>query len=434
MSFSLHASLGPPGPRLLLRARVVAPVAAPPIDNGAVLLSGRRILKVGAWPDVSAMRHQECLDLGDSILLPGLVNAHCHLDYTDMAGQISPTPSFSEWIRAILALKAQRGYSEYALSWLRGAKMLLAHGTTTVADIEAVPELLPEVLSATPLRVCSLRELTGLRGRRPFAEIVGRALEPLAQLQAQGYWVGLSPHAPYSTTPELLRLAARAARQRDWLMAVHVAESAEEFEMFTRARGLMFNWLRSQRAASDCGVRSPIAHLEREGALGPNLLAIHANYLAPGDAERLGASQASVVHCPRSHAYFGHEPFPRSQLERAGVNICLGTDSLATVRRVTRRALELDLFSEMRTATDADRALSPEESVRWATVNGARALHRTGELGEISEGALADLITIPAPRRLRDTYEAIVNHAGPVSGTMINGCWMGAPSARVGRS
>src|SRR5262249_10631713 len=150
--------------------------------------------------------------------------------------------------------------------------------------------------------------------------------------------VGLSPHAPYSTVPELLRLSARAARRRKWPLTVHVAESALEFEMFSRGRGGMFDWLqRSARDMSDCGFGSRVERGARCGALDANLLAIHVNYLGKRDAALLGQKRASVVHCPRSHAYFGHDPFPLRKLSRAGVNICLGTDSLASVRQARRQ-------------------------------------------------------------------------------------------------
>src|SRR5947208_3498884 len=134
-----------------LRARVVLPVVGSPIDDGAVVLEGPRIVGVASWKALRDQSTARTLDLGDVILMPGLINAHCHLDYTDMAGLLPPPKSFSDWIKGILALKAHWTYSDYALSWLHGARMLLHHGITTVADIEAVPELLPEVRLATPL-------------------------------------------------------------------------------------------------------------------------------------------------------------------------------------------------------------------------------------------------------------------------------------------
>ena len=414
---------------ILLRARIVLPVAGPLIENGAVLVAGNQIASVGPWSAVRSKTQASATDLGEVILLPGLINAHCHLDYTGMAGQIASPSSFSDWIKALLALKAHWTYSDFSLSWLQGARMLLAHGATTVADIEAVPELLPEVRTATPLRVCSLLEMTGVRRRRVPRQVLNEALERIHALPPGANWAGLSPHAPYSTTPELLRLSALTARQRGWLVATHVSESSEEFDMFVHGTGPMFEWLKGQRDTADCGKGSPIAHLERQGLLAENLLAIHANYLAPGDADLLGQAGASVVHCPRSHEYFGHAPFPRAELAKAGVNLCLGTDSLASVRSAPGEKVELDLRAEMRVFSQREPSLSPDAVLELVTIRAAEALGMAGKLGQLSEGALADLIVIPFDRAAREASEALIQHKGPVSGAMIDGRWVLGPSS-----
>src|SRR5687767_7548203 len=139
---------------MILRARLVLPMHGPVIEDGAVSISGSRISAVGKRT-VLQVTSDDTTDLGDVVLLPGLINAHCHLDYTNMAGKISPPRSFADWIKTIVALKAEWSYTEFAESWVRGAAMLLRGGVTTVADVEAVPELLPEMWHATPLRVIS---------------------------------------------------------------------------------------------------------------------------------------------------------------------------------------------------------------------------------------------------------------------------------------
>src|SRR3954447_8138715 len=133
---------------MILRARLVLPVTQPPIEDGAVQISGNRITRAGPWKEFSGAAG--AVDLGDVALLPGLINAHCHLDYTDMAGTLPPQRSFTNWIKLMLAAKAEWTYTEFAESWVHGAQMLLRTGTTTVADFEAVPELLPDVWTTTP--------------------------------------------------------------------------------------------------------------------------------------------------------------------------------------------------------------------------------------------------------------------------------------------
>ena len=414
---------------MIIRARTVLCLSRPPIADGAVVLAGNRIQAVGLWRDLRSHSRRRVVDLQEVILLPGLVNAHCHLDYTDMAGALPPPKTFLDWIPLIIAAKSGWSYSDYAQSWLNGAHMLLKSGTTTVADIEAMPDLLPEVWDATPLRVFSFLEMTCIRARREPAEVLRETVAKLESLAHGRHPVGLSPHAPYSTLPELLRLTARSARRRHWRVCTHLAESAEEFEMYRHARGPMFDWLgRNGRDNSDCGLGSPIRHLERNQLLNENLLAVHVNVLARGDAALLGRRRVQVIHCPRSHDYFRHPPFQRQRLANAGVNLCLGTDSLATVRKVGKQRLTLDMFEEMRALAAQDPALRPLEILHMATLNGARALGQTGKIGEISPRALADLIAIPHTGRLDRVADAVLAHTGPVSAGMIDGRWIIPPA------
>ena len=413
---------------MILRARIVVPVSRPPIEDGAVCLSGDRIAWVGRRAELPASHfHGQETDLGDTILLPGLINAHCHLDYTGMAGQIPPPKSFTDWIKSLVALKSSWSVEEFAESWRRGAEMLLRTGTTTVADIESVPELIPSAWQSTPLRVISFRELINIKSRQPAADIVEQAVNDWLGLPEARGRVGLSPHAPYSTSAELLELAARAAHRRNWRLTTHVAESEQEFEMFMYRQGAMFDWLKGQRDMTDCGHGSPVQHLERCGCLDENLLAAHVNYLWRHDAGVLGRNRVSVVHCPHSHDYFHHLRFPREELEGAGVNLCLGTDSLATTRKERDQPLELNLFAEMQLLAAKSPELAPEKILRMATVNGAQALGRKGELGELSPNALADVIAIPFAGPEREVFEAIVHHTGGVAASMIGGAWAVPP-------
>lgn len=426
---SLNSPSAAAGGSRVLRARVVVPVSRPPIEDGAGVVADGRIVSVGRWQDIPRDARIAATDLGETALLPGLVNAHCHLDYTGMAGQLPPPDAFTDWLKLITSSKGGWLYSDFAESWLAGAKMLLHTGTTSVGDVEMVPELLPEVWSATPLRVFSFLELTGVKSRRPPVEIMREALEKITSLPPGRCRAGLSPHAPYSTTPELLRLAAESARDRNLRVVTHLAESAVEFEMFTHGRGAMHDWLAcGGRDMSDCGLGSPVQHLESHGALGEHLLAIHVNYLAPGDARLLAQRNVNVIHCPRSHAYFQHARFPLEELAAAGVNISLGTDSLASVYKPRKEPVELSLFDEMREMAAAHPALPTETILQMATVNGARALGMKRHIGELSPHAHADLIAIPFAGKISDIYDAAVHHRGNVAASMIDGQWAIAPT------
>ncbi len=417
---------------LVLRSRVVLPVSRPAIENGAILISGNRIAAVGAWGTIPTLPHAEVIDLGDAVLMPGLVNAHCHLDYTDMAGLIPPQRLFTDWIKLMLATKASWNYTEFAESWLHGAQMLLRTGTTTVADFEAVPELLPDVWSATPMRVLSFLEMTGVKSRRSPQAVLAEALSRVDELQDVRSWTSLAPHAPYSTAPDLIRISAQAARERRLPLSIHVSESDLEYDMYTHARGEMFEWLRrNDRDNSDCGHGTPIRNLANLEALGPNLIGVHLNYLGAGDIRLLAENGVHVAHCPRSHFYFQHAAFPYRDLAAAGVNVCLGTDSLATVYKTRRETVELSMFAEMAQFSEIHPEVDSEEIIRMATIRSARAVGLAGQIGELTEGTFADIIAVPFHGGVEQVCAAIVEHKGAVAASMINGEWALAPGSAV---
>jgi cytosine/adenosine deaminase-related metal-dependent hydrolase len=243
-------------------------------------------------------------------------------------------------------------------------------------------------------------------------------------LTSKGGWLGLSPHSPYATHPALLTQAAQIAKAKDWLLTTHLAESLEEFHMFCHARGRLYDWLHDQRDMRDCGSGSPVQQLDRCGYLSSRLLAVHVNCLAQDDDTLLGKRGVSVVHCPRSHAYFRHQPFLVAALRNAGVNICLGTDSLATTKRSGRGKLELNLFAEMRVFAESHPDLRPQTILEMVTTNAARALGRSADLGALFRGARADLIALPLTGKIEDVFEEIVHCRGKVDGSMIDGRWV----------
>ncbi len=418
-------------PPVTYRARVVLPVAQPAIEDGAVFVSRGRIVAVGRWRDLRREAPAQKRDLGEVVLLPGLVNAHCHLDYTDMAGAIPPPKSFLNWVEAIVALKAGWSYTDFAQSWLHGARQLLTHGCTTVGDIEAVPELLPEVWEATPLRVISHLELISVRRRLRPATLVRQTLQQLRELPVGRSRAALSPHALYTTNPELLKLVRRSAHRAGWPLTMHVAESASEFEMFRHGRGAMFDWLRKNgRDMSDCGTRSPVQQLAALHLLDPRFLAVHVNHLAPGDADLLGHAGASVVHCPRSHAFFNHQTFPAQELRAAGVNLCLGTDSLASIGKDGRRLPELDLFAELRLFAVKHPEFSPAELLDLVTRNAAAAICLRGKVGQLTRRAYADLLVLRSDTTVKQAVETTVQTLPTIAGVMLGGEWAIEPPAQ----
>jgi cytosine/adenosine deaminase-related metal-dependent hydrolase len=273
--------------------------------------------------------------------------------------------------------------------------MLLNSGTTTVANIESMPHMLADSWNETPLRLISFIELTNVKSQRPAGEILEETSSLIDGLpRTSRKQVGLSPHALYSTTPDFCRKAAQFAAVNNLLLSTHFAESESEYKMFAEASGSMLDWLSGFRSMHDCGRLTPIQLANEYGLLNERMLAVHLNYLNAEDIETLVQTKAHVVHCPRSHDYFSHAPFRYNELKEAGVNICLGTDSLASSRRDSQSKLELNLWAEMRAFAKSFPGAAPLEIFRLVTVNAARALHKLDEIGVIKSGAFADVIAV----------------------------------------
>jgi cytosine/adenosine deaminase-related metal-dependent hydrolase len=177
------------------------------------------------------------------------------------------------------------------------------------------------------------------------------------------------------------------------------------------------------RDNSDCGHGSAVSHLIEHGVIGGNCIIAHLNYLQDYDYELVANSGASVVHCPKCHTYFGHAPFPLKALREHGINVCLGTDSLASNSA-------LDMRSEMREA-QALHGLGDREVLEMVLLNGAKALGQVGSLGQISPGSVADLVAFPhdADAPDQDPYHLVVQSRNEPSLLLVNGRSCGKPLA-----
>src|SRR3954447_26517965 len=131
--------------KMIIRAGIVVTMDGPPIENGAVAVSGNRIIDVGRFDEVKTRNASNAIDLGEQVLLPGLINAHCHLDYTCLRGKIKPRKSFTDWIKAINAQKSQLSAKDYVASINNGFKEAKRFGTTTIVNLTAFPELISQV-------------------------------------------------------------------------------------------------------------------------------------------------------------------------------------------------------------------------------------------------------------------------------------------------
>src|ERR1700730_16364347 len=395
---------------MIIRAKVVVTMDGPPIENGAVAISGDRILEVGKFADVTKKYStEEIVDLSEQALLPGLINAHCHLDYTCLHGKIPRQKSFTDWIQAINAEKAKLSPKDYVRSINEGFTEAKRFGTTTIANLTAFPELVSKVQA--PIRTWWFAELIDGRDPSGANEIVDLAAE---QLKPQKHW-GLAPHTPFTASANLYRRCEEIARRENILLTTHLAESSEEMSMFQDVKGPLYEFLKEiGRDMSDCGRGTPSAHFRIIEGNRPCLL-VHVNELTKTDFDLLTKMKikSSIVHCPGSHEYFGHSSFQYDKLRDLGFNICLGTDSLASND-------DLSLLAELRAFQKVFPDVSPEDILKMVTVNPARALQQENALGKIRAGFAADLVALPITKST-SVFEEIIAFNGAVTWSMLEG-------------
>lgn len=395
-----------------LKARYVFPVAGGPIADGVVTVDGRRIAAVGRRPPGG-----EVEDLGNVAILPGLVNAHTHLEFSDLSGPLGePGMDFADWLRCVvqyrLSKTARRPTEE-------GLQESVRSGTTTLGEI-AQPGWPIEQIESAALDTTVFLELIA-----PTAERVGPALElareHLLAARASSAWQpGLSPHAPYSVHPELLaRVASLSVAQRVPI-AFHLAESREELELL-HSHGGPFRELLDGLGAWDPGTipraTRPMDYL-RTLACAHRALVIHGNYLDEEEIAFLAehAERMAVVYCPRTHAYFRRGAYPLEKLLSAGATVALGTDSRAS-------SPDLSVLAEMRLVAQEYPAVGRDVVLQLGTIRAARALGRDHEVGSLAPGKLANLAVVALPERdAADPHDLLLNSHEPV----VAGCYQGA--------
>jgi cytosine/adenosine deaminase-related metal-dependent hydrolase len=375
--------------KIRYHATWVVPVSAPPIRDGVVAVDGSRIAYVGLLDDAPPGNDDH---LGDVVLMPGLVNAHCHLELTAMRGFLEDL-DFRRWIirltsarRAVLDDGAMLDSARY------GIEEGIRAGITSYADtcssgvvMRAMREagvrgiMYQEVFGPDPAQCAE--SMAGLR------EKVGslRYLEtPLVRL-------GISPHAPYTVSDDLFRECAKLSREQSLPIAIHVAEGATEHDYVVNASGVFAEGLRRRGISVSSRGTSPVQLLATLGVLETSPLLIHCVRVDQRDIQSIARSRSCIAHCPVSNAKLGHGTAPLDEMLAAGIIVGLGSDSVASNNR-------LDLLDEARFAILAQRARLgsfeiPEavDALELATAGGARAIGIGDAVGTLEAGKQADL-------------------------------------------
>ncbi|MBI4717244.1 MAG: amidohydrolase family protein [Planctomycetes bacterium] len=400
---------------MILRARYVLPVGAPVIVNGAVEVRDGVFVAVGPASDISGSPAE---DFGDAVILPGLVNAHTHLELTRLAGLVPPSPDFTDWLRRlVVALLREPPTAEtVALAVREGLAQSVAAGVTTVGDISRSPFWTRPVLADSPLRSVSFGEVIALGRRRGLLSerLDAAASETHASPRLR---VGISPHAPYSVEREGMVACAQRAQADALPLCVHLAETPDE-EAFTRRReGPFADYLTALGVWDDevptagCG---PVELAAGAGLLRPQTLVAHANYVSDADIALLAAGGSSVAYCPRTHAAFGHAPHRFRDMLAAGINVCIGTDSLASNP-------SLSVLDELRSLRRSCPDVAAGVLIGMATLGGAHALGCATQAGSIVAGKDADLLVVPLASDEALSWESILDGAQEPRAVYIGG-------------
>lgn len=404
----------------LIRSAWIAPMDGRVIENGAVLIREGQIAALGSFPSLRA----DCstiVDAGDCLLLPGLVNAHTHLELSDCTPGEKPADGLEGWLVRMLTrtrLDQQELERRSAEGTRHGLEQCVRFGVTAVGDISRQCHITRPILREGPIRVVSFGEVMAMARRRG---LLAERLELASDRSHESEWLetGISPHSPYSIEIDGFRQCLDVAKREGLPLATHLAETKAEWAFLAEHRGplkaLWDAWLTWDDQVPKYP-HGPIRMAQEIGLLDyPSVLA-HVNYCDDDELSLLAASRASVVYCPRTHDYFGHPPHRFREMLAAGVNVSVGTDSCAS-------SPDLNLVEDLRFIHGRYPEIPAETLWRMVTVNGAKALGKQGVWGQIRQGAAADLVAFPATGRdvLMDVLESAVRPSG---------VWIGGRRAR----
>jgi 5-methylthioadenosine/S-adenosylhomocysteine deaminase len=420
----------------IISAEYVLPIDAAPLENGAVVVENDKIAAVGTRAEIAAKFPEAAAssmeDFGEAVIMPGFVNAHSHLEITAMRSFLDDVEDdFSKWLVKLSTVRAEKlTERDIEISAVWGALEGLRAGVTCFADIGRHGKAGFEALKQTGLRGVVFQETDFSPKNETAADDFARLEEKflaLKETETRLVKAGISPHAPYTVSRRLFELIADYALSQNVDLSIHAAESKEETEFMLRGTGFFAGIYRKFGHVWETPGVSSIEYFDRVGVLQTAPLLAHCVTVSERDIEKIGASGARIAHCPKSNAKFGHGIAPFEKFLDARVKVGLGSDSVASNN--TCDLLEESRFAALaaRSREDKKRLLTAKETLRAATLGGARALNLETEIGTLSAGKQADLIVISlsaaAQQPVHDIYSAILfaSTAREVRLTMIAG-------------
>jgi cytosine/adenosine deaminase-related metal-dependent hydrolase len=403
-----------PDVMILCAPQIIIMPGAPPINKGAVVIRYGSITAVGSAEKI-IMKYSghRVVHFADSVLLPGLINLHVHLELPPLL-DIIRAKTFPDWVINLIEKKKGLTSCDYDLATRQNIKMLMRTGTTTVAEI-CTHDISPAILKQSGLRAIIYQEVISMNPLSLSPRLASFDNRTPYKLVHRG----LSPHTPYTVSEAALRAINLFSREKDIRLAMHVAESKDEILLLQQKKnGLekIYQFAKWDLAWAPKGPSS-FEYLGRIGILSPHLLAVHAVHVTDKDIKLIKKSKVSIAHCPRSNKETGVGRMPLKKICAAGITVGIGTDSLAS-------SPSLNLWDELRYALRIHRrdGIIAKDLLKLATIGGAKALGLEKEIGSLEAGKRADLIAVPLPtKNTGDIYSDLLRETKSCIMTMVDG-------------
>lgn len=416
----------------IIAADYVLPVSNAPIEGGALLIEDARIVDVGPRDEIARTYPTVPIDdLGAAAILPGFVNCHSHLELTSMRGALDVVEhDFRSWLLKLNDLRSAMTESDIQQAAAIGVVEGARSGVTCFGDVGRIGTAGIEALKQTGLRGIVYQETEFSPDDRTaevdFSKLAAK-YESMLAAETELVRVGISPHSPYTVSSKLFELIAQYSILNRIPLSIHAAESLSEIELLTRGTGFFTEVYARYGLEWHSPHCSPIEYLEKLGVLSARPLLAHCVKASPDDIKRIAANGASVAHCPKSNAKFGHGPAPLEQFLDAEINVGLGSDSVASNNVCD--LLEESRFAALsaRNRDDSKRHIGAAEILKTATLGGAHALGLGSQIGSLEAGKQADLAVIsldgPSQQPVNDIHAALIfsSNASDVRMTIVAG-------------
>lgn len=411
----------------IIAASHLLPVASPSIAGGALAVEQGRIVAQGTLAELKSVFSAPVTEYPGCAILPGLVNAHSHLELTHFPAWkirkgIDYAPrTYTDWVIQVIKIRRALTVGEREQSVLEGIRISLESGTTVLGEILSDHQLLRLYLQS-PLAGRVYLEIIGQDSRRCAGQLAGIP-DRIALFDQTSLCPGLSPHAPHTLAPECFRQVLSCAGELRVPLVIHLAESRDELDFFFDSTGAIaeklypfVDWsshLPSPRRTT------PTAFLDSLGLLGTGTTVIHCVHVSPAEVELLRQRGVSVVLCPRSNDRLDVGTAPVKRMKKAGIPLALGTDSLASND-------SLSLLDEARFLLQQfPDVFSYDDVLRMITLNGARVLGVDGQVGSLEVDKRADFLVVELPENPgRDLAEAIIER-GVLQEVYLQGAALG---------